>query len=216
MTYDTGARLRSLYELQGGVGEIFSNKVTAIEPNIGMRAAADQALAHIPLYSSADGSAERIPLPASSLDLITAAQAFHWFEIEAARAEFLRALKPQDTVALFWNDRVLTDPLHVALNDVFAQYGGAKRSALVTHEERGDVARFFGSCTPVSLTWPHEHHIDEAALLSLVFSRSYMPDRDSEPGQQASAQVRAVFLRLATQEQLVVRYTTLAIVGRPQ
>lgn len=266
-TNDTGARLRSLYEPQGGVGEIFSNKVTdyaasrpgypaalfdalrsvcklhpnaavadigagtglltqgllkqgyrvtAIEPSDSMRAAADQSLAHCPGYSSARGSAEHLSLPCASMDLITAAQAFHWFDIEAARSEFLRVLKPDGKVALIWNDRLLNDPLHIALDGIFAQYGGAKRGAMLAHDERSEVPSFFGASTPLECTWPHEHHLSEAALLSLVFSRSYMPERNSPAGQQAAAQVSELFQHLATSGSIAVRYTTVAIIGRPQ
>jgi SAM-dependent methyltransferase len=267
LSIDTGAELRSLYEPEGGVSEIFSAKVAdyvasrpdypaalfeflnsecqlrqgatvadigagtglltqgllargyrvmAIEPNAGMRAAAVQRLGRYPGFSSADGKAESIPAPASSVDLITAAQAFHWFDAARARAEFLRVLRPRGRVALIWNDRVLDDPLHVALDDVFALYGGSKRGALVAHEDRKDVPGFFGSAAPVEQRWPHEHRLDEPGLLSLVFSRSYMPARDSLAGRQASRQVREVFWRLAVHGELAVRYTTVAIVGRPR
>lgn len=267
MNLDTGTKLRSLYEPQGGVGEIFSSKVadyiksrpdypaplfemlrvasnllpgsrvadigagtglltqglllcgynvTAVEPNAEMRAAADHLLKQFPGYQSVDGAAESIPLSASSVDLITVAQAFHWFEIDSARAECLRVLRPHGQVALIWNDRVLTDPLHIALDEVFAKHGGAKRDALVAHEKRGDVPKFFGTTVPSEFSWPHVHLIDEIGLLSLVFSRSYMPDRDSSPGRDASHQVRQIFHRFATEDQLTVRYTTHVIVGRPQ
>ena len=85
--------------------------VTAIEPSDAVRSAADHALEHVPAYSSASGTAEQMPLPPQSVDLITAAQAFHWFDIKAARAECLRVLKPQGHVALIWNDRVTDLPL---------------------------------------------------------------------------------------------------------
>lgn len=263
----TGIQLRSLYEPQGGTGQIFSSKVsdyvasrpdypaalfaalraechlqagsvvadigagtglltqgllaqgytvTAIEPSDSMRAAADHALAaQFPGYSSAAGSAEQLPLPPASVDLITAAQAFHWFDIAAARTAFLRVLKPHGRVALIWNDRVLSDPLHIALDGIFAEHGGAKRGAMLAHDERSEVPTFFGPTAPLELTWPHEHHLDEAALLSLVFSRSYMPARDSALGQQACQQVSALFQRLASDGQVAVRYTTVAIIGRP-
>lgn len=267
MTHATGAHLRSLYQPQGGTGQIFSSKVTdyvasrpdypaalfdtlripccvpdganvadvgagtglltqgllaqgytvtAIEPSDGMRAAADHALAQFAGYRSASGTAEQLPLADASVDLITAAQAFHWFDIPRARVEFLRVLKPQGQVALIWNDRVSTDPLHVALDGIFAQYGGDKRGAMLAHDERSDVPAFFDSGAYQQWTWPHAHHLDEAALLSLVFSRSYMPARDSALGQQASEDVRRLFQSLATGGVVAVRYTTLAIIGRPQ
>jgi ubiquinone/menaquinone biosynthesis C-methylase UbiE len=106
-------------------------QVTAIEPNASMRQAADYFLGKFPSYRSVEGYAESIPLEASSVDLITAAQAFHWFEIERARTECLRILRPEGQVALIWNDRVLDDPLHVQLDAIFAEFGGAKRAALL-------------------------------------------------------------------------------------
>ena len=189
--------------------------VTAIEPSDSMRAAADHALSHLNGYSSASGTAEHLPLPANSVDLITAAQAFHWFDIATARTEFLRVLKPQGQVALIWNDRVSSDPLHTALDGIFAQYGGAKRGAMLAHDERSQVPAFFGTHTPLELTWPHAHQLDEEGLLSLVFSRSYMPPRDSAPGQQASQDVRTLFQQLASGGTVAVRYTTVAMLGRP-
>ncbi len=266
MTTDTGAQLRSLYQPEGGVTQIFSSKVAdyvasrpdypaalfealrvqcnlqpgsavvdvgagtglltqgllsrgyqvwAVEPNDAMRAVADHKLARYASYRSAAGSAESLPLADSSAHVITVAQAFHWFDVAQARTEFLRVLRPQGQVALIWNDRLARDPLHLALDEFLDHYGGAKRGALLRHEERGDLPRFFGALIPAELSWPHEHCLSEAGLLSLAFSRSYMPPRDSAPGQQACGQLRQLFGRFASQGRLVVRYNTVAIIGRP-
>src|ERR1019366_4976670 len=150
-------------------------RVVAVEPNADMRGASDRLLNGTDGYRSVAGCAESMPLGAASIHLITAAQAFHWFEVDRARAEFLRVLTEKGLVALIWNDRVLGDPLHAALDEVFGEFGGAKRAALVVHEGRADVPRFFGSTRPRELSWPHAHRLDENGLQSLVFSRSYIP-----------------------------------------
>jgi SAM-dependent methyltransferase len=189
--------------------------VVAVEPNPAMRAAADQRLGGHAAYRSIDGSAEAMPLEAGSVDLITAAQAFHWFDVDAARAECLRVLTLTGQVALIWNDRRRGDPLHAALDDVFATFGGDRRAAMVAHEDRAGVPQFFGAARALELSWPHEHRLDAVGLASLVFSRSYMPARDSAEGRGAERLVAAMFDRFAVAGTVGVRYTTVAIVGRP-
>jgi hypothetical protein len=156
-----------------------------------------------------------MPLEGFSVDLITAAQAFHWFKIEAARTEWLRVLKPQGNVALIWNDRIREDPLHVALDAIFDEFGGARRAALVAHEEHDYIFKFYGSTVPLQFSWPHEHLLNEEGLASLIFSRSYMPDRDSDAGKEIRSRVREVFGRFAEAGVVAVRYLTVAKVGRP-
>lgn len=190
-------------------------RVIAVEPNPGMRAASDSLLAGHEGYRSIDGSAESIPLGAASVHLIAAAQAFHWFEIERARAEFLRVLLPHGQVVLVWNDRMPDDPLHVALDDLFTEFGGEKRAALVAHEDRSGVAGFFGTTQPEEFSWPHEHLLDEAGFLSLVFSRSYIPEQNTPEGRKVAHRVRRLFELFVDNGTISVRYRTVAVLGRP-
>ena len=70
-----------------------------------MRAAIGARLDGHPGFRLVDGAAEATGLPARSVDFVTAAQAFHWFDHAAARAEFRRILAPGGRVALIWNNR---------------------------------------------------------------------------------------------------------------
>jgi SAM-dependent methyltransferase len=187
-------------------------RVVAVEPDATMRAACDRRLGAQPGYRSADGSAEAIPVADASVDLITAAQSFHWFDVPRARAECLRVLKPAGVVALIWNDRVCGDPLQQELDAVFAEHGGALHSA---QSDRADVPRFFGTNAPTEQAWPHEHRLAEAGLLSLVFSRSYMPKRSSLAAASVERKVRQLFRDWQLEGRVVVRYRTVAIFGRP-
>lgn len=190
-------------------------RVVAVEPNPGMRAAADIQLGGMDGYRGVEGCAESIPLAAASVNLITAAQAFHWFEVDRAREECLRVLVPEGQVALIWNDRVPDDPLHLALDEVFAEFGGEKRAALVAHEDRSDVPRFFGAFRPEEYSWPHEHYLNEDRFQSLVFSRSYIPERNTPAGLEVALRVRRIFERFVENATLMVRYQTVAVLGRP-
>lgn len=190
--------------------------VVAVEPNGAMRAACDAALHGHPHYRSVAGTAEATTLPDASVDLVTAAQAFHWFAVDAARAEFLRILVPAGEVALVWNDRLDGDPLHEAMGEVFARFGGAKRGALLAHEDRSLVPQFFNGAPTRSLEWPHEHRLGVDGLVALALSRSYMPARDTDEGREAVQALVALFHRFALGDAVTVRYRTVATIGRPQ
>src|SRR5271170_3464981 len=62
------------------------NLVYGVEPNAEMRAAGEEFLAAHPKFRSVAASAEATKLPDASVDLIVAAQAFHWFDPPASRA----------------------------------------------------------------------------------------------------------------------------------
>lgn len=190
-------------------------RVEAIEPNDEMRSAADFALAGFAHYRSRKGTAESTGLQDQSIDLITAAQAFHWFDVPRAQAECLRVLKPAGQVALIWNDRVLADPINCALDEVLARYGGQLRQATSATQERRHVPRFFGQGAVTSTDLANEQSLTREDLLALVFSRSYMPARDCDGGVQAAREIAAIFDSFAVAGRVTIRYRTIAIVGRP-
>ena len=76
--------------------------VVAVEPVPGMR---EQLRASVPDVEVLDGTAEAIPLPDASVDVVTVAQAFHWFRFEEALAEIARVLRPGGRLAILFNQR---------------------------------------------------------------------------------------------------------------
>ena len=90
----TGKLTRRLVELGADV--------VAVEPVEGMRG---QLAAAVPGVEAVEGTAEEIPLPDASVDAVTVAQAFHWFDAPVALAEIARVLRPQGSLVLLWNER---------------------------------------------------------------------------------------------------------------
>src|ERR1039458_5869167 len=78
----------------------FGCQVFGVEPNAGMRAAAERQLAGVERFHSVDGRAEATTLADASVDFVTAGQAYHWFDPEPTRNEFRRILKPPGGVVL--------------------------------------------------------------------------------------------------------------------
>jgi len=91
-------------------------RVIGVEPNDEMRQEAEARHAGHPRFSSRRGWAEATGLPDGCVDLVTAAQSFHWFDKIKFREECRRLLRPEGAVAIVWNRRDPDTALHRALN----------------------------------------------------------------------------------------------------
>jgi ubiquinone/menaquinone biosynthesis C-methylase UbiE len=90
----------------GKLSKIFlenGNIVYSIEPNKNMREMSDYLYSQYSNYNSINGTAESTGLPDNSIDLITVAQAFHWFDKNKAIIEFKRIIKVNGILVLIWN-----------------------------------------------------------------------------------------------------------------
>lgn len=99
-------------------------KITAVEPNADMRSKLN-----IEGVEVVNGTAENTGLPDNSVDLVTAAQAFHWFDKDGFKKECKRILKPDGSVAIIYNERRNCGYLEER-NAVFKKYCG---KAYVNH-----------------------------------------------------------------------------------
>jgi len=83
--------------------------VYGIEPNDRMRKKSEQEFAMNSNFKAIKSTAEKILLADKSIDIVTVAQAFHWFETEKAINEFYRILKDKGMIVLVWNERKKKD-----------------------------------------------------------------------------------------------------------
>ena len=99
---------RRVLDLAAGTGKLTrllvptGTDVVAVEPVPGMRA---QLAAAVPTVEVLDGTAEALPLPDEDVDVVTVAQAFHWFDPPVALAETRRVLRAGGHLFLLWNTR---------------------------------------------------------------------------------------------------------------
>ena len=152
-------------------------RVYGVEPNREMRAAGERLLAEFPNFTSLDGSAEATTLPDASVDIITAGQAFHWFDRRKSRVEFQRLLKPGGYVVLIWNDRNTTNrPFFRAYEELLLTYG--TDYALVNHKnvDASLLGAFFGPAGFGSASYPNDQTFDFAGLKGRLLSSSYAPE----------------------------------------
>ena len=95
-------------DLAAGTGKLTAllvpsgTRLLAVEPVEAMR---DLLHASLSSVAAVAGTAETLPFRDASLDAVTIAQAFHWFDADRAFAELSRAVRPGGGVALIWNAR---------------------------------------------------------------------------------------------------------------
>ncbi|MCS6844603.1 MAG: class I SAM-dependent methyltransferase [Caldilineales bacterium] len=183
-------------------------RVFAVEPNREMREAAEALVGGHPNFVSVAGRAEATGLPAASVDLVTAGQAFHWFEPEAAVAEFRRILAAPGGVALVWNERLVdATPFLAAYEALLQTYGTDYRAVDHRRVGRADLVRWFGA-GPLHIALDNRQDLDLAAAQGRLLSSSYVP-LAGQPGHEAMlAAFREIFAAHQVGGRVAFLYTT--------
>ena len=191
-------------------------RVIAVEPNDAMRAAAEAAHLRNLRFTSIAGTAEDTGLDDISVDLVTAAQAFHWFRVEETGREFRRALKPGGRVALIWNQRHPTAPFQQAYVALLRKYSpdyDMMDHADAVADERLDA--FFGRDGYETYLFPNQQALDLEGLKGRTSSSSYCPTPDQPGFTPLMAELEALFHEYAVDGQLAFEYETQLYLGRP-
>ena len=160
-------------------------EVIAVEPVAEMRAALPASVRAL------DGTAERIPVDDYAVDLVTVAQAFHWFDGEAALAEIHRVLRSGGRLALVWNRRVEDAPVNLAIDALVDPH----RAGTPTHRGEGWRAAFdrtslFGPLE--EHTFANEQHLDADGLEARVASISFIASLPDDERAEVVAAARAL------------------------
>jgi len=192
------------------------NLVYAVEPNEGMRKAAAAALSQYPNLHSIDGRSDATTLPAASVDLVTAAQAFHWFEPVATRAEFVRILRPPRWVALIWNNRRDdASPFLIAYRQLLDSFDTDYKQ--VDHKFVADapaLQRFFAPGDYRLFTYPNNQVLDYDGLVGRLQSTSYVPAAGEQGHDRMLEQARDLYDRFAADGKVRIDYETQVFLGQ--
>jgi SAM-dependent methyltransferase len=158
--------------------------------------------ASVPSVPTHVASAERIPLPDASVDVITVGQAFHWFDHQRALPEMARVLRPRGFLALAWNVRDESEPWVARLSSLI----GSEQSDDPGVEEPLARSARFGPIEQRAFRLVTRH--DRGSLMQLVQSRSYCATRTRDEREEVLAAVGALYVECATPEGLTLPYLT--------
>jgi SAM-dependent methyltransferase len=200
----------------GILSEIFlknGNKVYAIEPNTEMRIAAERLLKTYPNFVSIDGSAEETGLKRNSIDIIIAGQAFHWFDQEKARKEFLNILKPTGQVALIWNRRKKAGTKFLGDYENLLSTYGIEYKKICNIKPNFD--EFYGSETAFKrVVFGNYQELDYPSLEGRLLSSSYAPLKDHPNHEPMVKTLKAIYQKNQKNNKVTLEYDTEVYYGQ--
>lgn len=201
----------------GILGELFlknGNRVFGVEPNREMREAGERLLKKYPNFTSVNGAAETTTLPDRSVDLITAGQAFHWFDRNRARKEFARILNPGGWVTLIWNERLTdTSPFLRAYEDLLQKYGTDYAAVDHRNVDAEAIAAFFAPQPFTRRKFENRQVLDFDGVRGRLLSSSYTPEPNHPNHQPMLDALQANFDRYQADGKVSFDYLTLLYFG---
>lgn len=223
MTHWGEYNAENIIDIGAGTGKLTARlaekpwKITAVEPNEDMLEKLKQ---NLPDVTTVKASAENTGLPDNSADLITTAQAFHWFEKDKFRAECKRLLKDNGKLAIIWNERCY-EGISRERDEVCMKFCPDYRSGhVITGTEIQSSAKtdsdylineFFETClvflTENNVTMTKEHFIGD------TLSRSYALCEGDENYNEFVEALEGVFNKYEKGGTVILPYVTTCYFG---
>lgn len=196
----TGTRAK-IIDLAAGTGKLtrqfraHGHEVVGVEPSIEMLHRLRRLDGGT---SSIAGAAERLPIRNDYADVVTVAQAFHWFDPELALPEIRRVLRPRGRLALMWNLRDESvnwvRELSRIIGSSDAQVSGVKDSERFANDPSHGAISNSGLFGPIEHgVFEHRQTLDRSGVMALVMSRSNIAVLDERQRRGVLQQVSELF-----------------------
>ncbi len=191
------------------------SRVMAVEPNDDMRNIAQRELQHYDSLQIVNGADADTTLPHDSVDAITVAQAFHWFDPSAFQKECVRILKKSGRVFLIWNMRDESAPINKETYAIFKKYcpdfygfsGGIQ-------DDDVTIATFFNNNYVIE-KYPNPLYFSKETFLQRCLSASYSLKKGDAQFEAYVNELASLFEKFAQKDVLEVPNDCVAYIGTP-
>lgn len=182
-----------------------------IEPNLDMRKKAEERLSRNRNFVSVNGNDSNTGLPDKSVNFVTAAQAFHWFDTEAFGEECRRILKPDGKVMIVYNSRDEKAACTVRLSALRHKYNPEFHgfSNGISHEKI--LAFYAGRCEIFRAD--NTQTYDRQGYLNRVLSSSYSLKEDDDRYAEYLKEIDEIFDAFSVDNLITVPTETIAYIG---
>lgn len=211
----TGARVA---DIGSGTGILSAMLIEAgafvcgVEPNACMRNRAEIRFRGDPNFKSVPERAEATGLPDRSIDLVTAAQSFHWFDVEKCRREFKRILRPGGAAALVWNNRLDEGDFNNAYSRMLKDRGADDSRGGSNEEQKRRIDSFFDGVYEYH-EFGNDQSLDLTSLKGRLRSSSYCPRPDDPSFRTLMEAVELVFSEHQENGSVHLKYRTEVYLG---
>lgn len=188
-------------------------RLSAVEPNSDMQRELRRTLGEdVALYGN---SAENTGIPDNSVDLVTVAQAFHWFDEVKFKAECRRILTSAGKLAVIWNERVHSG-ISDERNSVCMKYCGKFHSGHVGNRNGTDGDRFLRNEYFSSVEYfATENNVPmtKEEFIGDTLSRSYALTSSDKLYDEFIAALGEVFAKYKKNDTIIMEYKTSCYLG---
>ena len=213
-----GNRQITVADIGSGTGKLTNEligmgyTVYGVEPNDDMRRVAEEKLAGCDRFVSVCGTADNTGLPDGSVDLVTAAQAFHWFDSSAFAAECRRILGNDGYAAIIYNMRDTKKPMAAAMADIYYRFSPEFHGFSDGMSEEKCREFFGGDCETVR--FPNNAVYDRECFFARMDSSSYAPKAGDPCRDEFRRAVDELFDRFGANGRIVFPSDNIAFIGR--
>lgn len=185
--------------------------VYAIEPNEDMRKKAEEKLGGCENFHTVNGTDKNTSLPEFSVDYITAAQAFHWFDVSAFKKECRRILKPGGKVMLIYNSRDTEAECTKALAKIRRKYNPDFHG--FSNGISDDACKAFFDYQCDVLKWDNSLTYNRQGYVDRLLSSSYSLNESDSKYEEYIADIYTLFEHFSTGGKITVPTNTVMYYG---
>ena len=167
-----------------------------------------------PKFVSVAKPAENTGIAGHSVDLVSAATAFHWFDAARARDEWRRILRARGAALLIWNRRRDDSPMMREYEALMRAHAPEYQPPdMRERDAEANMQILFSGAPPRSLRRAHSQSFDFEGLAGRTLSSSYAPLPGHDRHSQLIDGLRELFARHQRDGRVEFEYDAFAYFG---